>query len=542
MSSGRRDSSDSRRRRVLVYQSLSQEEAPNAAERRKVEQLRRARRLPTTYGGNVNRRLRGRWFSLVPVRRRAMAACGLIIMGVVALLCLGHWAATGWQPLVERPEAARPLRLDRADSFGTWVRAFFLAATTGTTILVYQLRRYRNDDYRGSYRIWPPVIILIGLASLNAVAGLIPWAGELIDWLLGRRVAMAGGDWLRIVLTVGGAALALRLVAEVRSSRLALVLMLATVTFFAIPLAAHWSIFGQDTRFRWLLVSSAPLIASALLWLASAAYLRRLFREVRRMDEDDPVSLRWQQMKADFWRRWSRQAKEESAEEAAAKPTRVAKTKTVEPAVATTTRNEPAVATTAAKVTKKTVEQPAAGDPDTDDDAADAPPRRRFGLGFLFRKQRPQVETPDEGDVAANEPSKRAPVAQPTATPAVKPLAAAPAAGPLAGREAVKPVAAKPVAATPAQQPAAEESDDDQPQPTKSGWLGGWFGRKKSSAAAAEEEPSATVTASKSDRPPGSGASGDDDDESFEDDPSIDWSKMNKSERRRMRREIKRTA
>jgi hypothetical protein len=541
MSSGRRDSSDSRRRRVLVYQSLCQEEAPNAAERRKVEQLRRARRLPTTYGGNVNRRLRGRWFSLVPVRRRAMAACGVVILGVVALLCLGHWAATGWQLLAERPEAARPLRLDRADSFGTWVRAFFLAATTGTTILVYQLRRYRNDDYRGSYRIWPPVIILIGLASLNAVAGLIPWAGELIDWLLGRRVALAGGDWLRIVLTVGGAALALRLLAEVRSSRLALVLMLATVTFFAIPLAAHWGILSQETRFRWLLVSCSPLIASALLWLASGAYLRRLFREVRRMDEDDPVSLRWQQMKANFWQRWSKKAEEdEPSADVAAKPTRVAKTKVVEPA-----RGESAAVTMNAKVTKKPAEQPAGASPATPDDAVEEPTRRRFGFGFgfgfLFRKKRPAVDAPETHDVAAgaSEPAKRTAATETAPSPAVKPLPAVKSAPaePVAGRETAKPAPPKAVA-----KPAVAEAEDEeseQPAVAKSGWFSGWFGRKKAAAAAAETAPAATVSVAKSDR---AAASGDEDDESFEDDPSIDWSKMNKAERRRMRREIKRTA
>lgn len=541
MSSGRRDSSDSRRRRVLVYQSLCQEETPNAAERRKVEQLRQARRLPTTYGGNVNRRLRGRWFSLVPVRRRAMAACGVAILGVVLLLCLGHWAATGWQLLAERPAVARPLRLDRADSFGTWVRAFFLAATTGTTILVYQLRRYRNDDYRGSYRIWPPVIILIGLASLNAVAGLIPWAGELIDWLLGRRVALAGGDWLRIVLTVGGAALALRLLAEVRSSRLALVLMLATVTFFAIPLAAHWGVLSQETRFRWLLVSCSPLIASALLWLASGAYLRRLFREVRRLDEDDPVSLRWQQMKANFWKRWSRKTEEDDASpDVAAKPTRVAKTKAVE----TPARGEPATATTAAKVTKKVAEQPAAGNPSSPEDAAEEPTRRRFGLGFLFRKKRPPVDTTETSDVAAgaNEPAKRATAAPSAPSPAVKPSPAMkPAqAEPVAVREAAKPAASQAVAKPAVAGP--EDQASEQSEPAKSGWFSGWLGRKKGSAATAETEPAAQITAAKSERPPASGASGDDDDESFEDDPSIDWSKMNKAERRRMRREIKRTA
>ena len=301
MVSAKRIDSDSRRRRVLIYQSCCGDEATTAVDRRKAEQLRKARKEPATYGANVNRRLRGRWFSLVPVKRRAIAAVGFVLLLVVASLGMAHWAANYWQPLAQRPEVARPFYLDRPDSFGTWVRALFLAAAAGTATLIYQLRRYRNDDYRGSYRMWPPVIILIAIGSVDAVAGLFPWIGELIQWGMGRRVVVSGGDWMRMLLSVGGLALGVRILIELRSSKLALASMAIGSVFFAIPLLAQWEMLKPETQTRWFLITTSPLIAAALLWFACAAYLRKLFREVRGIDAEDSLSRRFVLWKEQAW-------------------------------------------------------------------------------------------------------------------------------------------------------------------------------------------------------------------------------------------------
>lgn len=301
MVSAKRIDSDSRRRRVLIYQSCCGDEATSAVDRRKAEQLRKARKEPATYGANVNRRLRGRWFSLVPVKRRAIAAVGFVLLVVVASLGMAHWAATYWQPLAQRPEVARPFYLDRPDSFGTWVRALFLAAAAGTATLIYQLRRYRNDDYRGSYRMWPPVIILIAIGSVDAVAGLFPWLGELIQWGMGRRVVVSGGDWMRMLLSVGGLALGVRVLIELRSSKLALASMAIGSLFFAIPLLAQWEVLKPETQARWFLITTSPLIAAAALWFACAAYLRKLFREVRGIDAEDSLSRRFVLWKEQVW-------------------------------------------------------------------------------------------------------------------------------------------------------------------------------------------------------------------------------------------------
>ncbi len=292
MSTDRRQIAQSRRRRV-IYQTSLEDGPETAAERRAAERLREARRPTAHYGSHVRRRLRGRWFSLVPVSRMALSGYALAILGFTALLCLMHYLSVRWEPLALREELARPFRLDRPDSFGTYAHAIFLLGAAGTSLLVYQLRRYKIDDYKGHYRLWRPVIVLLALMSLNSVCGLVPWAGTVIDTVIGKRVAMAGADWLRIVMAVGGTVLAVRLLAEVHRSRLSLAMMVVAVACWFAPLLGYWNLFEVNTFSGWMTNTTTPLIAAAAFWVAAGAYLRMLFRDVRGLDSitEEAVAL-----------------------------------------------------------------------------------------------------------------------------------------------------------------------------------------------------------------------------------------------------------
>ncbi len=83
-----------------------------------------------------------------------MSSSAGVILGIATLLCLMHYLSVTWSPLALREDLARPFRLDRPDSFGTYIRAIFLFAAAGTALLVYQLRRYKVDDFKGHYRLW----------------------------------------------------------------------------------------------------------------------------------------------------------------------------------------------------------------------------------------------------------------------------------------------------------------------------------------------------------------------------------------------------
>lgn len=482
MNIGRRTASGLRRRRVLVCRNLHGPDPASRGDQRRVERLRQARRAPATYGSSVNRRLRGRWFSLVPVRRSTLLITSALILGVACSLVAAHWAAASWPPLAYRSELARPLRLDRPDSFGSWCRAAFLMAAAATALLVYQLRRYRNDDFRGSYRIWPPVIVLVALASVDSIARLTPWLGELIDWSLGRRVALAGGDWIRIVLTVGGAALAIRMLAELRHSKAATALTLLTTLLLALPLAAGWQILQVDSPARWLLVTSAPLLASATLWLAFGIYLRKLFREVRRID-DQPL---WP---------WPRRRQHHPGQPATAAQDRLA----------TASRRSPAVSS------PRDTSHPGS----STSTAATSQPARRRWLPWLGRRPKPaQAAQPRSSQKPQVQPAQRQPEAAPPAQPA--------AGLPRSTQQAV--ATAK--------------------QPQRRGLLARLLRRRgqPDPAANSDRQPDRPAGDAQPAKRPAQqdGRQGDASRPEAAGDDAIDWSSLSKAERRRRRREMKR--
>ena len=275
-----------RRRRVLYTTCHAESLDSTAGRRRERERLRQARRPTAAYGARVRRRLRGRWFSLVPVRRRTVVAVTLALGSLALLLCLGHYAAVAWPPLADHPELSRPLRLDRPDSLGRWVTCVLSLTSTGVCLLIYQLRRYRTDDFQGHYRIWRWVLLLMLFTSLQSLVRLDAWFGAAVDAVIGRRAVMAGQDWVRIVLTLGGAAMALRLLAEARRCPIAAAILTTGWLAWGILAAAVWNLISVDTVTRWTLVTSMPLLGHTLLLIGFGTYLRMLYREVRGITDE----------------------------------------------------------------------------------------------------------------------------------------------------------------------------------------------------------------------------------------------------------------
>lgn len=314
MTNGRRV--NERRRRVLYSAQQAETPSPSAASRSAAIRLREARRPQAAYGSRVHRRLRGRWFSLVPVHRRALLALSITLVSFALLLCLGHYVAVTWPSIAYRSELARPLRLDRPDSFGQCMMLAMLSLSTGVSLLIYQLRRYRNDDYKGHYRLWRLVLVVMCLASINAMVGMIDWGGAVLDAVFGKRVALTGSDWIRLVVSFGAAVLAIRLVAEVRQCRGSLIGICVAWLLLATPEAAKWNVLTVDSLSRWMLVTCAPLLGSTALFLSLGIYLRMLYREVRQIEDSEPLLDRLSQLRA----RWFRRSANDAIDEEAPKP------------------------------------------------------------------------------------------------------------------------------------------------------------------------------------------------------------------------------
>ncbi|WP_436717861.1 hypothetical protein U8335_14570 [Roseiconus lacunae] len=286
-----------RRRRVLYQAHVASTDASGRPPESSLS--REAREPASQFGSRVNRHLRARWFSLVPVTRRAMICVTSAALGLTAMLVIAHHLAVTWPPLTVRDSISRPLRLDRADSFAAWWLTMNLLITAGASYLIYGLRLHRRDDYRGHYQLWRLTTVVMLVACVHSVVGLVDWVGAFLDLGLGDRAVLSGGRWLRILIDVGGTILFLRLVHEVYRCRPALVAILLAATSFAVLEAAAWNVFVIDSIGRSTLALAAPIVGCSMLMLGFVGYLRLLFRQVRRIEDGPSLRERFEQWKTD---------------------------------------------------------------------------------------------------------------------------------------------------------------------------------------------------------------------------------------------------
>ena len=210
---------------------------------------------------------------MVPVRRRALAGLATALLVMVALLALGHWSALWWEPIATRPEIARALRLDRPDSFGTWLGAVLWMLAAGGSFLVYQAR-YRTDDYLGHYRLWRVAILVCLAASIDSVTHIVGTLGGIVDVLLAERDVLAGADWMRLVVGIGGAAFGLRMVGELSRNRLAAAAMMLALAMLAVSPVARWNVLRMEPITAVMWVPIATTVGRAMLMLSVVVYLR----------------------------------------------------------------------------------------------------------------------------------------------------------------------------------------------------------------------------------------------------------------------------
>ncbi|WP_143544177.1 hypothetical protein [Rhodopirellula sp. MGV] len=289
--------SSERRRRVLYQAHVTSDTSDPS--RRGAADLREAREPASQFGSRVNRHLRGRWFALVPVSLRSMVLVAIGFLFAFIALTIGHHMAVTWPPLVNRDGLARPLRLDRPDSFGAWWLTMNLLVCTGASYLIYGLRLHRRDDYRGQYQLWRLTTVVVLITCVHSVVGLVGWLGACLDLALGDRAVLSGGRWLRILLDVGGVILFMRLAHETYRCRPSLVFLSLSGAAFALFEAAAWNVFVVDSMVRSTIVLSAPFAGCSLLTLAFAVYLRVLFRQVRNIADGPTLRERVEQWKSD---------------------------------------------------------------------------------------------------------------------------------------------------------------------------------------------------------------------------------------------------
>jgi hypothetical protein len=470
-----------------------------------------------------------------------------VLATIVLAIILLNDATVRFASIQNRPQFVDVFQIPRYGSLGRYFIGVMYLGLASTAWLVYQLRRYRNDDFRGDYRLWQWITGISILASVATLVPLIAMSGTAVEWLMGKRIALSGQDWIGLFLIIGGGILAMRSVAEMWQYRNCMLLMICGWLCTAIPIAAQWNIITVDTNLRWTLVSSAPLLAVTLWFASSLSYLRLLFREVRGMEPAVGILDRMR-MAREQWAATRAEDREKSLAQAAADTEALqsrreaAKRAAAKPAAVKTPPAKPVAKPTApvAAVKPETVSD----DDELDNDNDDATPREKrrwFGLRGpkpIAAETKPTADaaTSDDRSVARNV----APVAE-SSDETTEPKPRRKWWPSL--RRRPKPDAANDAMQTDEVAAGSDEQHSNEEPPKKRRFgLGSMMNRKSAVDQDTADKPG---DASASNR---SVSSAHDDDDAHDDDidgdnvndDDIDWSNMNKAERRRMRKELKR--
>ncbi len=139
----------------------------------------------------------------------------LFLLGAAAITAIQ--AAFAWLPETSR---VRAFNLTGPGSLAAWFLSATLLAASVVSLLVYSVRRFRTDDYRGDYRIWLWAAMCWAVMSANAAAGLGEAFRDTMVRLTGTALYGDGSLWWAVPYLVVLIALGSRLLVDVWPARL----------------------------------------------------------------------------------------------------------------------------------------------------------------------------------------------------------------------------------------------------------------------------------------------------------------------------------
>jgi hypothetical protein len=262
--------SDQRRRRVLYDEAVQQpvsasgEEGNNAVGS---ERKRRTSHYHTARGHQL------KVSDLSPTRWWVMALCitgslaGLAVLNALAIAALRI-------PPDGNLALRTALSMSGPSSLTSWACIVALFAAGLVALQIYSIRRFRRDDYRGTYRIWLVLAGLFVVGSLQPVVRLDLIAAECLAWMSGASVMSPTGSAFAMVRLFILVAIFVRMLIEMRSCRLGTCLLAVAVAVLGLEATGEFLGASQwQGVWGWLYVN-LPLAGCLALLNAVLAYSR----------------------------------------------------------------------------------------------------------------------------------------------------------------------------------------------------------------------------------------------------------------------------
>ncbi|MEM9354386.1 MAG: hypothetical protein AAGA92_15370 [Planctomycetota bacterium] len=146
------------------------------------------------YGVRANIENHPQVTDFVPRRYRVIGAFVAVPLAIGAVFEWGRYESGTLAQLLQMPKLEPQLNSVFA-RLSDWTSAVVMLLAAVAAIVVFSLRRYRVDDYRGRYRTWRLAALVSFLASANAVGKVHTLVADAGSTALGQSYLPGGAGW-----------------------------------------------------------------------------------------------------------------------------------------------------------------------------------------------------------------------------------------------------------------------------------------------------------------------------------------------------------
>lgn len=284
-----RDPRNDRRRRMLrenAMESGGQTGATSARRSRKGQDEPEPQgvRKSAGYSQDVRRACGHRLVQLIPVRPWSYIGLVLVSLAIPALLSSAHYLVyvNGHLPWYGHP-LALTLDASYARSLAAWFADKLWMLCLAATVLTFQLRRHKLDDYSGEYRLWFWLVLTCIIGSLEAATGVMGLFGAALNHWAVTTLGWSGPAVVKATVAVLVGLLGLRLCSELKSNPASVVFMLLGLVAWggSAALAQPELNVSLSQQVRIWLQATLWLGGLTCIWIASLSYLRGVYIEAQ---------------------------------------------------------------------------------------------------------------------------------------------------------------------------------------------------------------------------------------------------------------------
>jgi hypothetical protein len=287
---------DDRRRRALAEESAGDSLAASTSTPRSSAKADKTER----YTAAARRENHGRATDILPRGRLSLAGWYITGLTIVAGLLLGY--ANIGEEKIAALGLSNLLDASQGGSLAAWFSSLAFGLAAVASVLIYSVRRYKLDDYRGRYRLWLWCAIAFIAMSIDATANLHAPFSRAMARISGWSMMPEGAIWWIAVWGIVTTILALRLLMEVRQCRTAMMGLICVIGLWSAAMAIEygWLPIHQDGA---LIAAGCRLLGQVTLLFAIGIYARHVLLDAEgllKLRERKPVREKAKKAKAIF--------------------------------------------------------------------------------------------------------------------------------------------------------------------------------------------------------------------------------------------------